>query len=645
MINPATGELITEFGPLAEAEIILLDEINRIPLKSQSAFLEGLQDRTVTVGKTTYELPAFSFAIATMNPVELGQGTFPLSEAATDRFAIMVNIGYLPPEEERKLVNFDFKRIRLNPLMAKERIIELRAAINQHVFLHEALGDYIQRAGGGDAALQPRNRLATHSPSELVERGVDLGASPRAIICWGRLAKVWALLVRAPRRGLSGRHSGPGAVRARPSHLARAARGQPRPHDRSGDRRRRPAGADSVRTRGSWTPATSATRAAHQPVGHHRDRAAHPEADARVHDRRARQPLSRVGLRLRRPARMAGRRSLRVDRLAAVVADQLQPAHRPRVRAAEHVERGHGGRSIALDALRHRRRADRRDHRAHAGDDRHVGGVLPGLDRPGHVRSRVHAAAGPAAAHRQGPGHPLSRRLSVRRTACRICARPAISAASLAGFMRKTSMVPVISDFLFDDVDGLFSELAHLNSLHDVFLAHRRRVVRLRAARRLGRLDRSVRRRERPLARDVAARAERRWRRACATGRTTWRRRRRTRASTCCASAHDQTKFDIALLEWVAERRLAALGETCDRCTRCDRCDGASATAARVDCWSLAARRARRRSRSRRRSRRTSRSSRSPAGGGRARASVRVGEPFSIDADLLGARDRRGAGR
>ena len=65
MINPATGQFITEFGPLASAEVILLDEINRIPLKSQSAFLEGLQDRTVTVGKTTYQLPAFSFAIAT----------------------------------------------------------------------------------------------------------------------------------------------------------------------------------------------------------------------------------------------------------------------------------------------------------------------------------------------------------------------------------------------------------------------------------------------------------------------------------------------------------------------------------------------------------------------------------------------------
>jgi MoxR-like ATPase len=196
MINPATGELITEFGPLASAEVILLDEINRIPLKSQSAFLEGLQDRTVTVGKTTYELPAFSFAIATMNPVELGQGTFPLSEAATDRFAIMVNIGYLSPEEETKLVNFDFKRVRLRQLLSKERIIQLRAMINQEVFLHERLGKYIQRLVAASRPHNPDTDWLVHSPSELVEHSVDLGASPRAIICWGRLAKVWALLVR-----------------------------------------------------------------------------------------------------------------------------------------------------------------------------------------------------------------------------------------------------------------------------------------------------------------------------------------------------------------------------------------------------------------------------------------------------------------
>src|SRR6187397_2351187 len=195
MINPATGEFITEFGPLASAEVILLDEINRIPLKSQSAFLEGLQDRTVTVGKTTYEMAPFSFAIATMNPVELGQGTFPLSEAATDRFAIMVNIAYLPPAEEQKLVSFDFKGVTLNPLMSKERIIELRAVITREVFLHESLAKYIRRLVGATRPYSAEGEWLQRSPSELVEKCVDLGASPRATIAWGRLVKVWALLM------------------------------------------------------------------------------------------------------------------------------------------------------------------------------------------------------------------------------------------------------------------------------------------------------------------------------------------------------------------------------------------------------------------------------------------------------------------
>src|SRR5437773_5396469 len=175
MINPATGELVTKFGPLASAEVILLDEINRIPLKSQSAFLEGLQDRTVTVGKTTYELPAFSFAIATMNPSELGQGTFPLSEAATDRFAIIVTIACLPPDEGHKLVSFDFKQVHLSPLMQKERIIELRAAITREVFLHEKLAKYIRRLVGATRPYNAETEWYQHSPSELVEKCVDLG--------------------------------------------------------------------------------------------------------------------------------------------------------------------------------------------------------------------------------------------------------------------------------------------------------------------------------------------------------------------------------------------------------------------------------------------------------------------------------------
>ena len=194
MINPATGEFMTEFGPLASAEVILLDEINRIPLKSQSAFLEGLQDRSVTVGKETYALPAFSFAIATMNPIELGQGTFPLSEAATDRFAIIVNIGYLPPEEEQKLVAFDFKKVRLDGLMSKERVLQLRARIGEQVFLHEALARYIRRLVAATRPCNAETEWRRRSPSPLVEQFVDLGGSPRATICWGRLVKVWALL-------------------------------------------------------------------------------------------------------------------------------------------------------------------------------------------------------------------------------------------------------------------------------------------------------------------------------------------------------------------------------------------------------------------------------------------------------------------
>ena len=108
----------------------------------------------------------------------------------------MINIGYLPPEEEAKLVHFDFKKVKLNALMTKERIIELRSAISEHVFLHDRLSRYIQRLVAATRPYNPETDWHTHSPSELVEHGVDLGASPRAIICWGRLAKVWALLVR-----------------------------------------------------------------------------------------------------------------------------------------------------------------------------------------------------------------------------------------------------------------------------------------------------------------------------------------------------------------------------------------------------------------------------------------------------------------
>jgi MoxR-like ATPase len=107
----------------------------------------------------------------------------------------MINIAYLDPHEEEKLVAFDFKQVRLRPLVAKERIIELRASITREVFLHEALAKYIRRLVGATRPYNDETEWHHRSPSRLVEQCVDLGASPRATICWGRLVKVWALLL------------------------------------------------------------------------------------------------------------------------------------------------------------------------------------------------------------------------------------------------------------------------------------------------------------------------------------------------------------------------------------------------------------------------------------------------------------------
>ena len=106
----------------------------------------------------------------------------------------MVDIGYLPPDEEQKLVSFDFKRVHLEALMSKERVVELRSRIGEQVFLHEALGRYIRRLVAATRPYSPEFGWLHRSPSPLVEQYVDLGGSPRATICWGRLVKVWTVL-------------------------------------------------------------------------------------------------------------------------------------------------------------------------------------------------------------------------------------------------------------------------------------------------------------------------------------------------------------------------------------------------------------------------------------------------------------------
>ena len=303
--------------------------------------------------------------------------------------------------------------------MSKERIIQLRAAISEHVFLHERLGEYIQRLVAATRPYNPETDWRVHSPSELVERGVDLGASPRAIICWGRLAKVWALLVRRRDEVYPEDIQDLAPLRARPPHLARAARRQPRPHDRRRDQGHHRAGGDPMRTRrqGRAIACDRVRRAARQPDGHHRDRAAASCAGCA----RSRSAITAacfhgsgfdfVGLR----DWQAGDRFSTID-WPQSTPHQLQPADRPRVRAAEHVQRRRRRRRIA------RRRAAastacRSPQRWPARSPRIGMSAVFFQDSFGLITfdAAFTDLRGRAAAHRQEPGHSLPRRVSARR--------------------------------------------------------------------------------------------------------------------------------------------------------------------------------------------------------------------------------------
>src|SRR6187431_1017770 len=101
--NPRSGEFTTKLGPIF-SNLILADEINRAPAKVQSALLEAMQERQVTIGEKTYPLPDPFIVLATQNPIEQ-EGTYPLPEAQVDRFMLMVKVGYPSRAEERKLMD------------------------------------------------------------------------------------------------------------------------------------------------------------------------------------------------------------------------------------------------------------------------------------------------------------------------------------------------------------------------------------------------------------------------------------------------------------------------------------------------------------------------------------------------------------
>ena len=171
--NQKTAEFTTSLGPVF-ANLLLADEINRAPAKVQSALLEVMQERQVTIGHDTFKVPNPFLVMATQNPIET-EGTYALPEAQVDRFMLKVLVGYPSPTEEFVIV--ERMTGRLDPVgtvLTTDRLLELQAEADK-VYVDPALMEYAVRLA--TATRQPR----AHGLPEL-EKYITYGASPRASI-------------------------------------------------------------------------------------------------------------------------------------------------------------------------------------------------------------------------------------------------------------------------------------------------------------------------------------------------------------------------------------------------------------------------------------------------------------------------------
>ena len=182
-----TGKFETIFGPVF-ANFVLLDEVNRSSAKTQSAMLEAMQERQVTIGGITYKMPQDIFiVIATQNPIEQ-EGTYPLSEAQTDRFMIKEKITYPSPEEEVKILNMiENRAFKKTPPVLTIQDVDRVQDIAELVYADEAIKNYIARIV--KATRDPQAAIGKELGSY-----VRIGASPRATIAFLRIAKAVALM-------------------------------------------------------------------------------------------------------------------------------------------------------------------------------------------------------------------------------------------------------------------------------------------------------------------------------------------------------------------------------------------------------------------------------------------------------------------
>ncbi|BFN14522.1 AAA family ATPase [Marinobacter sp. RI1] len=178
MYDKQAGGLVFHPGPIF-AQVVLADEINRASPRTQSALLEAMEERQVSIEGETRPLPTPFFVIATQNPIEQG-GTFPLPESQLDRFLMRLRLGYPDPKAERELLEGEDRKHltdRLQAILPHDELVALQQAVEK-VSASPALLDYLQRL------LEQSRRMP----------GLLYGLSPRAGLGLLRAAKAWALM-------------------------------------------------------------------------------------------------------------------------------------------------------------------------------------------------------------------------------------------------------------------------------------------------------------------------------------------------------------------------------------------------------------------------------------------------------------------
>ena len=185
--NPKTGDFGTRKGPVF-ANIVLADEINRAPAKVQSALLEAMQERQVTIGQETFALPEPFLVLATQNPVEQ-EGTYPLPEAQVDRFMLKLEIGYPTLEEERRILDANARTEvvhRVQAVVTPETILKARRTVDD-IYVDDKIKDYVLSLV-----------FATRDPKaykiDALAGNIRYGASPRATLALVLAAKAHAFL-------------------------------------------------------------------------------------------------------------------------------------------------------------------------------------------------------------------------------------------------------------------------------------------------------------------------------------------------------------------------------------------------------------------------------------------------------------------